>query len=235
MSSKIEIPRSTLIRSMNIEDVEDRFKAIHELRGLLAAPVVERHPVAWVEVIDSQNGPYNFHGQERLAEGRHSLYVAPPELAELQANISQLTAEIERLRREEKNDAIAYKATIEKQAELRTEIKQLKGGQGEPVTIDWPDYHGEGMGCGLEDRGITDRYEACEYGFNEAVERCAELFANEGALYNHPVQQPAPVSVVELISKLESVLSLFAPADLSGMRILIDARACLDKVKELNP
>lgn len=34
-----------------------------------------------------------------------------------------------------------------------------------------PQYHAEGMGCGLEDRGITDRYEACYYGWNEAMER----------------------------------------------------------------
>ncbi len=40
------------------------------------------------------------------------------------------------------------------------------------MDIDLPEYHQEGVGCGLEDRNITDRYEACEYGFNEAVERC---------------------------------------------------------------
>lgn len=34
-----------------------------------------------------------------------------------------------------------------------------------------PQYHPEGMGCGLEDRGITDRYAAMEYGWNEAMER----------------------------------------------------------------
>lgn len=34
-----------------------------------------------------------------------------------------------------------------------------------------PQYHDEGMGGGLEDRGITDRYEACYYGWNEAMER----------------------------------------------------------------
>ena len=28
-----------------------------------------------------------------------------------------------------------------------------------------PQYHAEGMGCGLEDRGITDRYDACRYGW----------------------------------------------------------------------
>ncbi len=46
-----------------------------------------------------------------------------------------------------------------------------------------PQYHYEGMGCGLEDRGITDRYEAMQYGWDEAMERvygevipCAEEF-----------------------------------------------------------
>ncbi|CDL52032.1 hypothetical protein [Klebsiella pneumoniae ISC21] len=34
-----------------------------------------------------------------------------------------------------------------------------------------PQYHDEGMGCGLEGRGITDRYDACRYGWDEAMER----------------------------------------------------------------
>ncbi|WKG48722.1 hypothetical protein [Klebsiella pneumoniae] len=34
-----------------------------------------------------------------------------------------------------------------------------------------PQYHAGGMGCGLEDRGITDRYDACRYGWDEAMER----------------------------------------------------------------
>ncbi|HDU5733488.1 TPA: hypothetical protein RFV79_001275 [Klebsiella pneumoniae] len=34
-----------------------------------------------------------------------------------------------------------------------------------------PQYHAEGMGCGLEDLGITDRYDACRYGWDEAMER----------------------------------------------------------------
>ncbi|EET60397.1 hypothetical protein BRYFOR_07593 [Marvinbryantia formatexigens DSM 14469] len=36
-------------------------------------------------------------------------------------------------------------------------------------------YPTEGIGCGLEDAGITDRYEAAAYGWNEAVERIAEI------------------------------------------------------------
>lgn len=39
-------------------------------------------------------------------------------------------------------------------------------------------YHPEGMGCGIEDRGITDRYEACEYGWDEAIEAVTEVINN---------------------------------------------------------
>lgn len=34
-----------------------------------------------------------------------------------------------------------------------------------------PKYHSEGMGCGLEDRGITDRYDAMQHGWECAMER----------------------------------------------------------------
>lgn len=36
-------------------------------------------------------------------------------------------------------------------------------------------YPAEGVGCGLEDVGITDRYEAAAYGFEEARERIVEV------------------------------------------------------------
>lgn len=39
-------------------------------------------------------------------------------------------------------------------------------------------YYPEGMGCGIEDCGITDRYEACEYGWNEAIEAVIEVINN---------------------------------------------------------
>lgn len=34
-----------------------------------------------------------------------------------------------------------------------------------------PTYHEGGMGCGLEDRGIHDRYEAMRHGWDQAMER----------------------------------------------------------------
>jgi len=37
------------------------------------------------------------------------------------------------------------------------------------INPDFPEYHYQGMGCGLEDRNITDRYEAMQYGWEEAI------------------------------------------------------------------
>jgi len=37
-----------------------------------------------------------------------------------------------------------------------------------------PEYHDQGMGCGLEDRNITDRYEAMAHGWDCALERIVD-------------------------------------------------------------
>jgi len=42
------------------------------------------------------------------------------------------------------------------------------------LELDPPEYHAEGLGCGLEDRGITNRYEAMAYGFDRGVEAAME-------------------------------------------------------------
>lgn len=39
----------------------------------------DAHVVAWVEVIDSYEGPYHFHGQKLLGVGKHKLIVKPGE------------------------------------------------------------------------------------------------------------------------------------------------------------
>lgn len=65
--------------------------------------------------------------------------------------------------------------------------------QNEPVAINEPNYHYEAMGCGLEDRGITDRYEAMEYGWNCAIERMFEQLP-EDQLYTFP---PTPEQIAE--------------------------------------
>ena len=37
----------------------------------------DAEPVAWVDVADSYEGPYIFHGKELLPAGRHDLYTHP--------------------------------------------------------------------------------------------------------------------------------------------------------------
>lgn len=54
-------------------------------------------------------------------------------LSAVTAERDRLATENERLSREAKNDAIAYRAVIERQEELRSELKALKAQQGEPV------------------------------------------------------------------------------------------------------
>lgn len=39
-------------------------------------------------------------------------------------------------------------------------------------------YPIDGIGCGLEDTGITDRYEAAEYGWNEAADMAYDVVKN---------------------------------------------------------
>ncbi len=41
------------------------------------------------------------------------------------------------------------------------------------------EYHVQGMGCGLEDRDIIDRYDAMAYGWECAIGRVLELFPPE--------------------------------------------------------
>ncbi|WP_457862718.1 hypothetical protein ACT50N_12235 [Pseudomonas aeruginosa] len=47
-----------------------------ELEAKLAE-LEKQEPVAWVEVIDRDYGPYNFHGKRLLPKGKHQLYAAP--------------------------------------------------------------------------------------------------------------------------------------------------------------
>lgn len=49
-----------------------------------------------------------------------------------------------------------------------------------------------GLRCGVEDRDIHDRYEAAEYGFEDAAERCAEWAKNQAAAIRKlPEKEPS--------------------------------------------
>ena len=55
-----------------LEAENERLKA--ELTKYLDAPVV-----AWVEVVDSYEGPYHFNGEKLLNVGKHKLIIKPGE------------------------------------------------------------------------------------------------------------------------------------------------------------
>ena len=61
-----------------------------------------------------------------------------------------------------------------------------------PVIITEPDYNYQAMGCGLEDRDITDRYDAMAYGWDCAIKRMFEEIGSY-PLYTTP-QSSDPVA-----------------------------------------
>jgi hypothetical protein len=155
MSSKIEVPRDLLEALLNADSVEQHEGIDRELRAMLAAPVVERQPVeielgsppvehmAWLldKVVNPGAYPQKvLHEQIRSTLDVIGKHTAPPELAELQATIAQLTAENERLQMmlDEETDRVKIAIDIQQKAiggrdKYAAEIERLKGGQGEPV------------------------------------------------------------------------------------------------------
>ncbi|RBB97497.1 hypothetical protein C3E97_027665 [Pseudomonas sp. MWU12-2115] len=71
-----------------------------ELRALLDAPVVERQPVAWIEIDEDKPAgkTIDWYNSDLLEIPLGTkLYVAPPEVAALQSTIAQLQARVEEL------------------------------------------------------------------------------------------------------------------------------------------
>lgn len=70
-------------------------------------------------------------------------------------------------------------SVAEKFAQLEAQVKQIGAEAAQMKTIidsvtdldNEPQFHEQGMGCGLEDRGITDRYDAMRHGWDQAMER----------------------------------------------------------------
>lgn len=68
-------------------------------------------------------------------------------------------------------DRIAYwKGAYERMAARNIKMERALRDAAECLDGE-PEYHYSGMGCGLEDRGITDRYEAMRHGWDCAMER----------------------------------------------------------------
>lgn len=145
MSSKIEVSR---------EQLEEWQKTALQwgidsigvgIMHVLAAPVVERQPVeckcsagmAVVPWLHAKNCPV-------------SCYIAPPELAELQATIDQLETKLNNainldFERREEIERLKTACSKEFQSveQLKVEIERLKGGQGEPVAWIVTDMNGD--------------------------------------------------------------------------------------------
>jgi hypothetical protein len=94
--------------------------------------------------------------------------IIAPALA--RAHIKQ-EAKIENLEKDRIEFIVAHEADAQTIAELR---KALAEWEMFRETFGGITYHSEGMGCGIEDRGITDRYVACEHGWDSAMNRVAE-------------------------------------------------------------
>ncbi|MGA0627974.1 hypothetical protein ACO3H3_19110, partial [Pseudomonas aeruginosa] len=86
--AKVQTPLMTVAQHERIVKAWiERWKAYIELSAKIAAQrdaalarvaeLEKQEPVAWVEVIDRDYGPYNFHGKRLLPKGKHQLYAAP--------------------------------------------------------------------------------------------------------------------------------------------------------------
>lgn len=61
---------------------------------------------------------------------------------------------------------------------VRVLAKSISGVQSD---MDWPELTSsmrQGLFCGVEDRDIRDRYDGAAYGYEDALERCAEFIKN---------------------------------------------------------
>ena len=101
-------------------------------------------------------------------------------------------------------------------------IELVAATKQEPVEIDFPEYHSFGMGCGLEDRGITDRYAAMKYGWEEALDLMAEELEHLGPLYQCP---QLPQDATEQINALQAELAEAQANDRTAMSYLSEIRA----------
>lgn len=86
----------------------------------------------------------------------------------------------------------------------------------QPMPMDpfdgYPEYNTTAMGCGLEDRGITDRYDAMYYGWSEAIERVAESINNHFSASDatqpaDPTAQPDPNLAAAMATTYEALIA----------------------------
>ena len=80
---KAQVYDTLIVELANIKDeladqriISDNWKARAECAQREIDSLKEQEPVAWVDVVDRYEGPYNFEGLELIAKGKHRLYRA---------------------------------------------------------------------------------------------------------------------------------------------------------------
>lgn len=226
MSSKIEVSRK--LAEKLAEDViglsakKSHWAAVFELRALLAAPVVERQPDAWLI-----NGKaLCFPSPNIVIEPEDvPLFAAPPGLAELQATIDRLMAEIEDWKNGSKIEADAGDEARAEVVALKAEIERLKGGQKGPIAY-------------MRNEGVPNNVVLCGFDHPDAfkVYRAAPALVSVPptlwyiSVLDEPENPESPCEYFYADSEYHRDLLLSK----KGSSIAIEY-VCLDKVKELNP
>lgn len=126
----------------------------------------------WKSPVSTENGD----GSTSISIGFQcatATEIVGEEGAQAIAEMLTLTADSESLTAEAAEAAARITELEAALAASQEEVKRLREAiAGALESLDGePEYHDQGMGCGLEDRGITDRYEAMYHGWEKAMER----------------------------------------------------------------
>lgn len=97
-------------------------------------PLIKKHmPEGVLAFFDNEEDARRAKALHPGTDYKRAPYVRAASLSAVTAERDRLRAENERLARDAKNDAIAYRAVIERQEELRAELDAVRTQQGDPV------------------------------------------------------------------------------------------------------
>lgn len=97
-------------------------------------PLIKKHmPEGVLAFFDNEEDARRAKALHPGTDYKRAPYVRAASLSAVTAERDRLATENERLARDAKNDAIAYKAVIERQEELRAELDAIRAQRGEPV------------------------------------------------------------------------------------------------------
>ena len=108
---------------------------------------------------------------------------------------------------------------------LRVALEELRDGKDEP------EYHAQGIGCGIEDRDIYDRYDAAEYGWDACQERYQEwigIVVDAALSATGQQEHPDTVRLRTAIIGLQAI-----EAGTMNVSPSVHARACLAAIAAL--